>query len=83
MSKATILLLSFCIFSIAIAIDFEELTKDVFDKINLLRTNPYDFVFLIDSTEYPRFYERVWSSSHRAKPLKLSQGLSLATAHRG
>ena len=40
MSNPAILLLSFCLISAATAIDFEELTKDVFDKINLLRTDP-------------------------------------------
>ena len=60
MSKTVILLLlSFCIFSVAIAMDFEELTKDVFDKINLLRTRPYVFSTKIDSKKYPKFWRKI------------------------
>ena len=83
MSKTAILLLSFCIFSVAIAMDFEELTKDVFDKINLLRTRPFIFTLKMDANKYDKLWRKIWAYPHRAKPLKLSQGLSLAVAHRG
>ena len=58
MKAYILLILSLCVLS-SLAMNYEELTQDVYRKINLLRTNPDQFIRLINRGKYPKFYAKV------------------------